>query len=70
MRNIWGMMVSFLKNSDGSMGIIYIYIIVYQIILEKEMATHHSILSWRITVDRGAWRVRVHGVAKSQTRLK
>ena len=23
--------------------------------LEKEMATHSSILAWRIPVDRGAW---------------
>ena len=33
------------------------------------MATHSSILAWRITMDRGAWRVTVHGVTKSQTRL-
>ena len=26
--------------------------------LEKGMATHSSILAWRIPVDRGAWRVR------------
>ena len=24
-------------------------------LLEKEMATHSSILAWRITWDRGAW---------------
>ena len=35
--------------------------------LEEVMATHSSILAWRITVDRGAWRATVHGVAKSQT---
>ena len=33
------------------------------------MATHSSILAWRIPMDRGAWRVTVHGVAKSQTSL-
>ena len=33
------------------------------------MATHSSILAWRISMDRGAWRAIVHGVAKSQTRL-
>ena len=36
---------------------------------EKEMATHSSILAWRIPMDRGSWRAIVHGVAKSQTRL-
>ena len=28
--------------------------------LEKEMATHSSILAWRITMDRGAWQATVH----------
>ena len=36
--------------------------------LEEGMATHSSILAWRILMDR-AWRATVHGVAKSQTRL-
>ena len=35
--------------------------------LEAGMATHSSILAWRIPMDRGAWRATVHGVAKSQT---
>ena len=34
--------------------------------LEKGMATHSSILAWRIPTDRGAC---VHGVAKSRTQL-
>ena len=37
--------------------------------LGKAMATHSSILAWRIPMDRGAWQATVHGVAKSQTRL-
>ena len=32
--------------------------------LKEDMATHSSILVWRITMDR-----EVHGVTKSQTRL-
>ena len=35
--------------------------------LEEEMATHSSILAWRIPMDRGAWQATVHGVTKSQT---
>ena len=31
------------------------------------MATHASILAWRIPVDRGAWWVTVHGVTESDT---
>jgi hypothetical protein len=37
--------------------------------LERNMTTHSSILAWRIPMNRGAWRVMVHGVAKSQTQL-
>ena len=33
--------------------------------LEKEMATHSSVLAWRIPMDRGAWWATVHGVADS-----
>ena len=35
--------------------------------LEEGMATHSSILAWRILMDRGAWWAAVHGGAKSQT---
>ena len=37
--------------------------------LKKGMATHSSILAWRIPIDRGAWWATVHGVAKSQSGL-
>ena len=37
--------------------------------LEEGMATHSSILAWRLPMDSGAWQAVVHGVAKSQTRL-
>ena len=38
--------------------------------LEKVMATHSSILAWRISMDREAWWATVHGVTKSSTRPK
>ena len=37
--------------------------------LKEGMATHSSILAWRIPINRGAWRAIVHGVPKSQTQL-
>ena len=37
--------------------------------LEEVMATHPSILAWRIPTDRGASWAIAHGFAKSQTRL-
>ena len=33
------------------------------------MATHYSILAWRIPMDKGAWQATIDEVAKSQTRL-
>ena len=39
--------------------------------LEKQMATHSSILAWENPTDRGAWQNSVHSVAQRQTeRLK
>ena len=32
--------------------------------LKEGMATHSSILAWRIPMDRGAWWAAVHGVTK------
>ena len=35
--------------------------------LEEGIATHPSILAWRIPMDRGAWQAKDHGVAESYT---
>ena len=37
--------------------------------LEEGMATHSSVLAWRIPMDRGARRGTVHGVGKSWAQL-
>ena len=37
--------------------------------LEVEMATHSSVLAWKNSMERGAWCVTVHRVAKSWTQL-
>ena len=37
--------------------------------LEMGVATHSSILAWRIPMDSTAWQATVYGVAKSQTQL-
>ena len=34
--------------------------------LEEGMATHCSILAWKIPMDRGAWWATVHGVAETR----
>ena len=38
--------------------------------LEKEMATHSSVLAWRIPGTGGAWWAADYGVTQSRTRLK
>ena len=38
--------------------------------LEKEMATHSSVLALKNPKDRGAWWASISGVAQSRTRLK
>jgi len=35
--------------------------------LEKGMANHSRILTWRIFMDKGAWWATVHGIPKSWT---
>ena len=38
--------------------------------LEKEMATHSSVLAWRIPGTGEPWWAAVYGVAQSRTQLK
>ena len=38
--------------------------------LEESMATHSSILAWRIPMDRGVWQATVHGVTETSTQLE
>ena len=37
---------------------------------EKAMATHSSVLAWRIPMDRGSWQATVHRITNSRTGLK
>ena len=37
--------------------------------VEESMATHSSILAWRIPLNREPWQATVHGVTKSRTQL-
>ena len=43
--------------------------LVWEDPLKEGIATHSSILAWRIPMDRGAWQATVCGVAKGQARL-
>ena len=37
--------------------------------LQEGMATHSSILAWRVPMAREAWWATIHGLTKSQTQL-
>ena len=39
----------------------------WEYLLEKGMATHSSILAWRIHMDRGAWQATGYGLTMSWT---
>ena len=38
--------------------------------LEEGMATHSTILAWRISMDRGVWWATVHRVTQGQTQTE
>ena len=55
------------KESDCNEG--DLSLIPWEDPLEEDKATHSTILSGRIPMDRGAWPATVHGIAKSWTWL-
>ena len=65
----WASLVAQMVKNPPSMRKTWVWSLSWKDPLEESMATHSSILAWRIPVDRGAWRATVHGVAKSWTRL-
>ena len=62
-------MAQMVKNLPA-MGKTWVRSLGWEDPLEKEMATHSSVLARRIPMDRGAWWATVPGVAKSHTRLR
>ena len=56
------------SGSDGkesaAMGETWVQSLCWEDSLEEGMATHSSILAWRIPMDRGAWWATVHGICK------
>ena len=63
--------ISFLRGSDGKESTCETEdlgsIPGWEDSLKKSMATHSSILAWRIPMDRGAWQAIVHEVLESDT---
>ena len=66
---IWASLVAQLVKNRPAMRETWARSLSWEDPLEKGMATHSSILAWRIPKDRGTWWAAVHGIAKSRTRL-
>ena len=65
----WASLVAQLVKNPLAKWVTWVRSLGWEDPLEEGMATHSSILAWRILMDRGAWQTTVHGVTKSQTQL-
>ena len=63
---LWASLVVQSVENPPAMQEIWVWSLGWEDALEEGMETHSSILTWRIPVDRGAWRAAVFGVTKSQ----
>ena len=63
----WASLVAQLVKNPSAMQETWVQSLGWNDPLEEGMASHSSIIAWRIPIDRGAWQVAVHGVVKSQT---
>ena len=66
---VWASLVPQIIKNTPTMQENWVRFLGWEDPLEEGMATHSSILAWRIPMDSGAWQAAVHGVAKSWTRL-
>ena len=65
----WTSLVAQMVKNPPAMGETWVRSLGWEDPLKEGIATHSSILAWRIPMDRGARQVtvHVHGVAKSRT---
>ena len=57
----WASLVAHLVKNLPAMQETWLRSLGWEDLLEEGMATHSSILAWRIPMDRGAWKATVHG---------
>ena len=65
---VWASLVAQMVKNLPAMRDTWIQILGWENPLEEGMATHSSILAWRIPMDRGAWQESTG--SQSQTQLK
>ena len=63
----WASLVAQLVKNPPAMRETWVQSLGWEDPLEEGIATHSSILAWRIPMDRGAWQAPVHRVTKGQT---
>ena len=67
--HMWTSLVAQMVKNPPAMWETWVQSMGWEDPLEKGMATHSSILAWRIPMDRGAWWATVLGVTESRTQL-
>ena len=65
----WAFQVAQMVKNPPAMWETWVQSLGWDNPLEEGMASHSSILAWRIPMDRGAWQATIHGIAESQTQL-
>ena len=60
----WASLVAQMIKNLPAMQEAWVQSLGWKVPLEEGMATHSSILAWRIPMNRGAWWATVHGVAE------
>ena len=63
----WASLVAQMVKNQPAMQETWVRSLGWEDPLKESVATHSSILAWRIPRDRGAWQATVHGVSKSWT---
>ena len=66
----WASLGAQMVNNPPAVQETWVQSLSWEDALEECMATHSSILAWRIPMDRGAWWATVQGVTRSRTRLR
>ena len=64
---IWASFMAQMVKNPPAMCETWVQSLGWEDPLEEGMATHSSILAWRIPMDRGAFQATVHMAAKHQT---
>ena len=65
----WASLVAQMVKNPPAMRETWIQSLGWEDPLEEGMATHSSVLAWKIPMDKGAWWATVHGITKSRTQL-